>query len=63
MSVGTTKVLKEVLQEDGQMNAHAEQRQVRIPIPTNMEGNVIGLKTKWHNIIVTVRSIARIKIS
>jgi hypothetical protein len=38
------------------VNAHADQRQPKFPIPTNPEGKVIGLKTKWHN---SVRSIAR----
>jgi hypothetical protein len=38
------------------VNAHAEQRQPSFPIPTNAEGKVIGLKTKWHN---SVRAIAK----
>jgi hypothetical protein len=38
------------------VNAHAEQRQPRISIPTDADGKVIGLKTKWHN---SVRSIAK----
>jgi hypothetical protein len=38
------------------VNTHAEQRQPSFPIPTDVHGKAIGLKTKWHN---SVRSIAR----
>jgi hypothetical protein len=38
------------------VNAHTEQRQPSFPIPTDAQGKVIGLKTKWHN---SVRSIAK----
>jgi hypothetical protein len=38
------------------VNAHSEQWQPRFPIPTDADGRVIGLKTKWHN---SVRSIAK----
>jgi hypothetical protein len=36
--------------------AHAEQRQPQYPIPTCPGGKVLGLKTKWHNSIMSIRN-------
>jgi hypothetical protein len=38
------------------VSAHAEQRQPQFPIPTCTKGKVLGLKTKWHNSVRSIRN-------